>query len=265
MSLPPDPHEDDLSDPIAATPVPNPTPPPPPPPTTPAPGDRSPPSDIAPPPPAPAAPPGTADTGLPQTAASSAGSWPGEPAGAPAPTGPSRPGGKRRALLAAGAVAALVAVVGGVIVATGGDDEDETSTPASADAPADDEAESDGAGSDDDGSSDPAADDAPATPEAAAEALFAAARAGDCEAVIGLMAPEAFGPGDTPAEAVAECEADVEGRANLAELEIVDITLVSESGNDAVVAVTGTVDGETSTEELPLTRVDGAWMVASLG
>jgi hypothetical protein len=135
--------------------------------------------------------------------------------------------------------------VGGGVIAIGGDDDDETGTPASADATD--------------------ADEAPATPEAAAEALFAAARAGDCEAVIDLMAPEAFGPGATPEEAIAECEADVEGRANLAELEIVDITLVSESGNDAVVAVTGTVDGETSTEEVPLRRVDGTWMVAALG
>jgi hypothetical protein len=263
MSLPPDPHEDDLTDPVLATPVVGPTPPPPPPPPAPGDGPRAP--GVASPPAAPAAPPGPADTGPRQPAAPSAGSWPGEPPGAPAPTGPSRPGGKRRALLAAGAVVALVAVVGGIVVATGGDDEDETSTPASADAPADDEADADGAGADDGDSSEPAADDAPATPEAVAEALFAAARAGDCEAVIGLMAPEAFGPGDTPAGAVAECEADVKGQANLAELEIVDITLVYESGNDAVVAVTGTVDGETSTEELPLTRVDGTWMVASLG
>jgi hypothetical protein len=146
--------------------------------------------------------------------------------------------------VAISAVVALVAVVGGGVLATGGGDDD-TGTPASADATD--------------------ADEAPATPEAAAEALFAAARAGDCEAVIDLMAPEAFGPGATPEEAIAECEADVEGRANLAELEIVDITLVSESGNDAVVAVTGTVDGETSTEEVPLRRVDGTWMVAALG
>ena len=40
---------------------------------------------------------------------------------------------------------------------------------------------------------------------------------------------------------------------------------MSESGDDAVVAVTGTLDGETSTEEVPLVRVDGAWMVAALG
>lgn len=263
MSLPPDPHEDDLTDPIAATPPVGPAPPPPPPPPPPAPGEGPPALGVAPPPPAPAAPASPADDGPARPAPP--GSWPGEPPGAPASTGPAKPGGKRRAVVAIGAVVALVAVVGGVVLATGGDDEDETSTPASADAPADDEAEADADGSGDGGSSAPAADEAPATPEAAAEALFAAARAGDCEAVIGLMAPEAFGPGDTPAEAVAECEADVEGRANLAELEIVDITLVSESGNDAVVAVTGTVDGETSTEELPLRRVDGTWMVASLG
>jgi hypothetical protein len=264
MSLPPDPHEDDLTDPVAATPPVGPAPPPPPPPPpAPAPGDGPPAPGVAPPPPASAAPAGPADDGPARPAPS--GSWPGEPPGAPAPTGPAKPGGKRRAVVAIGAVVALVAVLGGVVLATGGDDEDETSTPASADAPTDDEAEADGDGSGDGGSSAPAADEAPATPEAAAEALFAAARAGDCEAVIGLMAPEAFGPDDTPADAVAECEADVEGRANLADLEIVDITLVSESGNDAVVAVTGTVDGETSTEELPLRRVDGTWMVASLG
>jgi hypothetical protein len=169
----------------------------------------------------------------------------GEPPGTSTPTGPAASRARRGVLVAVGAVAALAAVVGGVVIAAGGSDDDETGAPASADAPAGDEA--------------------PATPEAAAEALFAAARAGDCEAVIELMAPEAFGPDTSPQEAVADCEADVEGRANLAELEIVDITLVSESGNDAVVAVTGTVDGETSTEEVPLRRVDGTWMVAALG
>ena len=122
------------------------------------------------------------------------------------------------------------------------------------------------AGSDDGGSSAPAADDAPATPRrwrprrCSPRLAPATARPSS-----GSWPPRRSGPATPAAEAVAECEADVEGRANLAELEIVDISLVSESGNDAVVAVTGTVDGETSTEELPLQRADGAWMVASLG
>jgi Domain of unknown function (DUF4878) len=249
MSLPPDPHEDDLADPGAAAPADDPAPPPPPPPPAPAndvpaAGTTPPPPGpgTAPPPPAPAAPAGPGGATPPRPAPAVSG--PGDPPGAGAPAGPSPARPRRGVLVAIGAVVALVAVVGGGVLATGGGDDD-TGTPASADATD--------------------ADEAPATPEAAAEALFAAARAGDCEAVIDLMAPEAFGPGATPEEAIAECEADVEGRANLAELEIVDITLVSESGNDAVVAVTGTVDGETSTEEVPLRRVDGTWMVAALG
>jgi hypothetical protein len=246
MSLPPDPHEDDLADPGAAAlatgPARPPSPPPVPPPASP---DGAPAPGAVPPPPPPTSAAPTSSAGSGPSPLTTAVSGRGEPPGTSTPTGPAASGARRGVLVAVGAVAALAAVVGGAVIATRGSDDDETSTPASADAP--------------DG------DEAPATPEAAAEALFAAARTGDCEAVIELMAPEAFGPGTSPQEAVAECEADVEGRANLAELEIVDITLVSESENDAVVAVTGTVDGETSTEEVPLRRVDGTWMVAALG
>jgi len=198
---------------------------------------------------------------------------PGEPPAAPVlGARPSR--GRNRVLLAVGAVVALVVVVGGALVIAGGGDD--TSAPASDEAPSDESGETDepsasdtsdadsGSGGGDETEPDaPAPADATATPEAAAEALFAAARAGDCETLIGLLAPEAFGTVD-PAAAIAECEADAGGRASMAELEIVDVSLVSETGDQAVVAVTAMVDGEPSTEELPLRRVDGAWLVVSL-
>ena len=88
---------------------------------------------------------------------------------------------------------------------------------------------------------------------------------GDCEAIVELTAPQAFGPDETPDDVVADCLADAEGRAELAELEIEEIVPVSESGDEAVVAVTGTLDGETSTNELPLRRVDGDWLVLPSG
>jgi hypothetical protein len=150
-------------------------------------------------------------------------------------------------VLTVGVFVALIALVGGAIVLAGaGDDDDDGDAPASEAAP------------------DEAGPDASATPEEVTAALFDAARAGDCEAVIELMAPDAFDAGDTPATAVAECEADDEGRELMAGLDVVDISLVSETGDRAVVAVTATVDGETSTEEMPLQRVDGEWLVATL-
>ena len=269
MSLPPDPHEDDLTDPAPAAPGATPAPPPPPPPpaapagapapelgTAPSPSAASGPAPAAAPPPPPAAP------------------APGEPTAAPTLAEPPRPGGRNRVLVAVAAAVALVAIVGGAVVLAGGDDGDEEpGAPTTAESSADDA----GAGSDPDdatgpGPADEGTDDeaapagaaSPDTPEATVEALFAAFRAGDCQGVVDLMAPEAFGPDEAPADVVADCQVDESGRAAIAGIEIVDITPVSESGDDAVVSVTATLDGETSTQELPLRRVDGDWKVASL-
>jgi hypothetical protein len=161
-----------------------------------------------------------------------------------------------------------VVLVGGALVLTGGDDSDEdTSAPAAdtseTEAPADDgEGATDEPAAEDDSAPAPATDPS-ATPQATVEAFFAAARSGDCQGMIDLMAPEAFAPDETPADAVTECQADAEGRASIAELEVVDIAPVSETGDTAVVAVTATLDGETNTQELPLRSVDGSWRIVA--
>ena len=116
-----------------------------------------------------------------------------------------------------------------------------------------------------DSAADAAPGDAEDTPEDVVAALFDAAQAGDCEGLIEVMVPDTFDtPGDSPEQAIAACEADTEGRAELAELDVVDISLVSESGDEAVVEVTAVVEGETSSKELELQRVDGAWLISSL-
>jgi len=177
-------------------------------------------------------------------------------------------------LLAVGAVLAVIAVVGGVVVAGGGDD-DEATGPASgadvadpddgasdagtgaapADAPAPDEAPADA------GAAPPAAP--AADPVAAAQAMFTAVTQGDCAEVVRHMTPEAYGPnGETEEQAVAACQADADGASQLAGSELVGVTLVSESGDAAVVAVTLVLGGEQTTRDVPMERRDGEWKVA---
>jgi hypothetical protein len=167
-------------------------------------------------------------------------------------------------LLAVGAVVAVIAVVGGVLVVAGGDDSDETSEVAD-DEPADGgEPDADAPDASDAGSEVGTAD-IPDTPEAVVTAFFDAVEAGDCEAIVEFVVPETFtSVGDSPEQAIADCEADAEGRAEVAELDVLDVSLVSETGDDAVVSVTALVDGETGTRELEVQRVDGTWLISSL-
>lgn len=293
MSLPPDPHDDDLTQPERGPSGSVPPPPPPPPPPSPdiaplasaaaalgrdlgrpvsGPPTVAGPATAAAPPAPPAGPPTLVSDPDPAGELSS-----GPPAavGARPPTPPpvdSPRRGRGKLLAAVGAVVLVVAVVGGIALAGGGDD-DETTGPAAgsdateADAPVDDtgtDPAAEAPASSDTGTTPPAADD-PATaddPASVAGAMFTAAIEGDCAGVVGHMTPEAYGPnGETEQQAIAACAADADA-SELREASLVDATLVSESGDAAVVAVTLALGDEQRTRDVPMERIDGEWKVA---
>ncbi|HEX6421304.1 MAG TPA: hypothetical protein VFZ77_22570 [Acidimicrobiales bacterium] len=287
MSLPPDPHDDDLAEP--------PAPPPPAPGDAPAAATGPPPSPAYAPRPAPTiggpatstptsqppAPPAVPPPpGAPDSTTGSAGHLgPGGPErlgattperqgpGDPAAPGDARGGRARLGLMLAGVVA-VIAVAGGIVVATG--DGDDAAAPADAEATAGDDAGSPpdaGPATSGPDEAETAADAgaAPAgetSPVELAEEFFAAVAGGDCAAMIERMTPESYATaGQTAAEAVAECEADESGTEAVAAAEFDDVELVSDDGDTALVRVTVTVDQVTLTAEMPLRRVDGRWLM----
>jgi hypothetical protein len=278
MSLPPDPHDDDLAEPPAPPPAPGeapataPEPPrspayaPRPSPTT---GGATPtPRTVPPPLPAPDRAPGAAgrlDPADPTHLGVPAPDRQGP--GDPAPPGDARRGRARLGVMLAGVVA-VIAVAGGIVVATG--DGDDAAAPADAEATAGDDdgtppgagpatSGQDGAATTADAGAAPAGD---ASPVELAEEFFAAVAAGDCAGMIERMTPESYATeGQTAAEAVAECEADESGTAAVAAAGFDDVELVSDDGDTAVVRVTVTVDQVTRTAEMPLRQVDGRWLM----
>jgi hypothetical protein len=180
------------------------------------------------------------------------------------------------------AVVAVMVVAGAVVVATGGDDPGTETSAEDGSSPDQSSDQSSGAGEpssggDDDGDSgadesppagsgpdspvsSPSAGDQPGTPVEVAEAFFTAVEQGDCETIIAHMTVESFSTdGQTPAQAVAECEADEEGLLAISSAEFWKVEPVSEQGDRATVAVTVVAGGEESVRELPLRRVDGVW------
>lgn len=287
MSLPPDPHDDDIADPAAPPPPPppppgphaSPPPPPPPPPSgSPSPGPQAPPSahtqadeadsGTAPAPPSspayaprprPTVAPVTADqagrAGAETSVHDAAAANPPTPSRDPAPVGH---GGRGRLGLMLAAVVAVIVVAGGVVVATGGDDEDDTSAPTSEQAPADEQPPADEGASG--AAPEPGAAEANDSPVASAEAFFAAVSSSDCAGIVEMMTPESYGPdGETAQQAVDECERDATGTAAAAAADFGAIELVSEDGDEALISVTMTSGGEQTERELPLRRVDGEW------
>ena len=281
MSLPPDPHDDDLAG-VSIPPT------PPPPPDNPAAPDPSRTADPTPESPAsatPAAAPGAAPT--PGTATLAA---PSPPAAPPAPPGaesasasaaagdPARAGspagadGKRRLGLLLGGVAAVLAVAGIAVVATGGSDDTDAAEPAadestgSADGSGADPDSDETAGAGDEDAVDGAGGAAPSasgdSPVEVAEEFFDAVADADCADVIALMTPESYNrDGATAAEAVAECENDPAGAAMISAADYDDVELVSQDGERATVRVTVTVDGGDAVQQIPLRRVDSEWKV----
>jgi hypothetical protein len=190
-------------------------------------------------------------------------------------------GGRSRLGWMLAAVVAVIVSAATVVVATGGDDpatetsvEDGSSDQASGQSSgggepssgggegggsAADEGPPTGSGPDTPVSS-PGAGDRPDTPVEVAEAFFTAVEQGDCETIIAHMTAESFSTdGQTPEQAVAECEADEEGLTAIASAEFWTVEPVSEQGDRASVAVTVVTGGEESVRELPLRRVDGVW------
>ncbi len=161
-----------------------------------------------------------------------------------------------------GAVVVVIVVAGGVVLATGGADDD-SAGPSSEQSPSDDEPGTDAGG--DPAASEAAPDGAEAgatddSPVAAAEAFFAAVAESDCAGIVAMMTPESYGPdGETAQQAVDECERDATGTAAAAAADFGAIELVSEAGDEALISVTMTSDGEQTERELPLLRVDGEW------
>lgn len=274
MSLPPDPHDDDLDDERSAALDP-PTPPPPPPPPPQASGPTTA-ADVPTPPPSPAyataattSPRGTGSAGrlgttLPAAPATAAGP-PGPDltgdAGAQHLTPGARPGGGRGQLpWVVGAVVAALLIAAGIVV-LGGSDEDETASDAvPTDEPGDDTAGSDGP---DTTPADPAPA-GPASPVAATEGLIAAVEQGGCATMINLMTVESWGNGGaTVEEALALCQAEYseEGGGELAGVDFGAVRLVSESGDEALVEVDFEIDGQPGSEQWPVRRVDGVWKV----
>jgi hypothetical protein len=276
MPLPPDPHDDDVADPSAAPPPP---PPPPPPPAAADPftsvgepgGARpEPPSSpaYAPPPPRPMVTTSASrvETKAPRPSLSSSPSS--------SPDQGHAPGRSRLGWMIAAVVAVIVAA--GVVLATGGDDDD-TPAPAADETPADapvagetpaDEASAGEAPADEASAGEaPAEDGAPVdaagdeSPVEVADAFFAAAASGDCAGMVDRMTLESFSAeGLTPEQAIAECESDVAGGGTgLAGASFGEVTLVSEQGDQATVAVDVVLAGEQVHEEFPLRLIDGMW------
>ncbi|HEY6739053.1 MAG TPA: DUF4878 domain-containing protein [Actinopolymorphaceae bacterium] len=95
-------------------------------------------------------------------------------------------------------------------------------------------------------------------PEAAVRAFYDAVKAGDCETMWNMLADKPQIPGGEEQIKGRVCSALERGRADLPE--ITDVTLLEETETTAVVEVTGTSsDGDTDTQRLPLSKVDGEW------
>jgi hypothetical protein len=181
----------------------------------------------------------------------------GDGSSAPAPA-TAGGGGRSRLGWMLAAVVAVIVIAGAVVVATGGDGP-ATETTAEDGNSATDEGPPTGSGRDTPVSS-PGAGDQPDTPVEVAEAFFTAVEQGDCEAIIAHMTVESFSTdGQTPEQAVAECEADEEGLTAITSAEFWKVEPVSEQGDRASVAVTVVTGGEEIVRELPLRRVDGVW------
>jgi hypothetical protein len=236
MSLPPDPHDDDVDTPAA-------DPDPPPPPAPPSPAYEPPASPAY----KPSTRPGAARVGdaPPSLAGTSAAPPAGPPAAHLAPDG-TAPSRGRGWIVAAGlAAAAVVAVVAAVFVLGGDDDEPSAGG-------------GDGASADttpvDQG-------DALAEPVDVATAFFGALESRDCARMIELLTPGSLFPEEqSPEDTLSACQEAVDsGATGFEGVEVGTITLASVEGEVATVSVDFDLGGQPSTEQFELHRVDGQW------
>jgi Domain of unknown function (DUF4440) len=100
-----------------------------------------------------------------------------------------------------------------------------------------------------------------AEPVDVAQAFFTAAVAGDCPAMAGLLTEGSLlMENDTVEEGLAECEESVsEGTSGFEGVSVGNISLVSVDGDVAIISADFTIEGQASTEQFHLQRVDGEW------
>ncbi|HLT68635.1 MAG TPA: hypothetical protein VKZ72_00635 [Acidimicrobiales bacterium] len=271
MSLPPDPHDDDLAqsaeeaagDAPAAPAAPSPAaidgPVPPPPPAADAPDATT----TAAPPPAADGRDAATTTAQPPVATAPA---PGATARDAAGAAPAR-GRRRLALAGAAVVVAALGLAGGLALAGGDGGDGDTAAATEDEAPAAeadpteppdvDEESGDVPGPADEAAAGDARDD---DPVAAAEGFLAAVEARDCAAMVDLLTPESYA-GRSADEAVAACEDDAATVAVLANARWGDVELVDRRGDEAVVQVAVALGADESVERLVLRRTDGGWRV----
>ena len=243
MSLPPDPHDDDVDTRGPAGAPPPPPPPPPPAATEPVPsGAYTPPDSPAYKQSATSERPARARAESPRSTATAA---PNAAAGTPqaGPRAHPAPGAttpRRKARLALAAVVVVAALgIGAAVLLLGGDESSGGSEEA---APGDQR-------------------DALGEPVEVATAFFAALEARDCEAMIdNLTAGSLFSEEQTPDETLATCEEALEsGSTGFEGVGVGTITLASIEGEVATVSVDFDIGGQVSTENFELRRVDGEW------
>ena len=94
-----------------------------------------------------------------------------------------------------------------------------------------------------------------------AEAFFTAAVLGDCPGMADLLTEGSLLlESDTVEEGLAECEDSfAEGSSGFEGMTVGRVSLVSVDGDVAVVSVDFDIDGQASTEQFQLQRVDGEW------
>jgi hypothetical protein len=157
----------------------------------------------------------------------------------------------------AGVAAAVVVLGGGAFVLLSGGDDPASDDPAADRVPA----------------SAPSSTGAPVTgpdqllqPVDATRAYFAAVATGDCAYMIDHSTPASWSPdGQSRDDALAECQADTAGATGLEGLTLADVTLVSQTGDSALVRIDVTLAGRTESRELPVQLVDGVWLVDIAG
>jgi hypothetical protein len=100
-----------------------------------------------------------------------------------------------------------------------------------------------------------------AEPVDVAQAFFAAALAGDCPGMAGLLTEGSLlMENDSVEDGIAECQQTMaDGTSGFEGMTVGNVSLVSVDGDVAIVAVDFDIEGQASTAQFHLQRVDGDW------
>jgi hypothetical protein len=109
----------------------------------------------------------------------------------------------------------------------------------------------------------PAPDTSAAEPVDVVRAFFTAGLAGDCPGMADLLTQGSLlAENDTVEAGIAECEQEMaDGTSGFDGMTVGHVSLVSVDGDVAIVAVDFDIEGQASTEQFHLQRVDGVWKV----